>query len=124
MYANPLDRRDRTKAFLGARSFRGHDDGALGAMPPHELCRSADVDDPAVVEDCDAVAEPLGLLHEVRRQEDRLAAVPDAADQVPDCPPRLRVESRRQFIEENELGVVDERERDEQPVASGLPRAS
>ena len=85
-------------------------------MPPHELGRRADVDDAAVVDDRHAVAEPLGFLHQVRRQKDRLAALADAAHEIPDRPPRLRVESGRQLVEKHQLRVVDERERDEEPL--------
>ena len=85
-------------------------------MPPHELGRRADVDDASVVEDGHAVAQPLGLLHEMRRQKDGLAALADAAHQIPDRPPRLRVEPCRQLVEEDQLGVVDEREGDEQAL--------
>ncbi len=52
----------------------------------------------------------------VGRQEHRLAAGADAAHQVPDRPPRLRVEAGRQLVEKDEVGIVDERERDEEPL--------
>ncbi len=35
---------------------------------------------------------------------------------VPDRAPRLRIEAGRELVEEHDLGVVDERERDEQPL--------
>ena len=114
--ADRADGRDRLKVPAGLRVSGRDDDRALGTVPAHELGGRADVDDTPVIEDRDAVAQPLGLLHEVRRQEDRLAAVPDAAHQIPDRPSRLRVQTRRQLVEEHELGVVDERERDEQPL--------
>ena len=53
---------------------------------------------------------------EVRREEHRLAAVADAADQVPDRAARLRVEPGGQLVEEHDLRIVDERQRDEQPL--------
>ena len=37
-------------------------------------------------------------------------------DEIPDRPPGLRVEPRRQLVEEHELGLVDQRERDEEPL--------
>ena len=72
-------------------------------MPPHELGRRADVDDAAVVDDRHAIAEPLGLLHQMRRQEDCLAALANAAHEIPDRAPRLRIEAGRQLVEEHQL---------------------
>ena len=45
-----------------------------------------------------------------------LPRLADAVHQVPDGAPRLRVESRGELVEEHHLGVVDERERDEEPL--------
>src|SRR5512141_2059799 len=50
------------------------------------------------------------------RHEDRLASLADAANQIPNRAPRLRIEPRRQLIEKYDLGVVDESERDEEPL--------
>ena len=49
-------------------------------------------------------------------RNDGLATLPDAANQVPDRAPCLRVESGRQFVEEYQFGVVDEREGDEEAL--------
>ena len=40
----------------------------------------------------------------------------DAAHEIPDRAPRLRIEPRRQLVEEDDFGIVDERERDEEPL--------
>ena len=74
-------------------------------------------DDPALVDDGDAVAEALGLVHEVRDQDDRGAAVADLLDEVPGDPPRGGVEPRGHLVEEDDLGRADERQSDEQPLA-------
>nr|ABZ06414.1 hypothetical protein ALOHA_HF4000009L19ctg1g10 [uncultured marine microorganism HF4000_009L19] len=95
---------------------RGHHDGALGTVPRDESARRVVVDDAAVLDDRDVVTQPLGLLHQMGRQEDRLAALANVADQVPDRPPCLRVESGGQLIEEDQFRVVDERQCDEQPL--------
>ena len=42
--------------------------------------------------------------------------VADAAHQLPDRAARLRIEAGRQLVEEHDLGIVDERERDEEPL--------
>ncbi len=85
-------------------------------MPADEARRCVDVDDAAVVDDGDAIAQPLCLLHEVSGHEDRLAALADAAHQVPDGAPGLRIEPGGELVEEHELRVVDQGERDEQPL--------
>ena len=46
----------------------------------------------------------------------RLAARADAAHELPDRAARLRIEPGRQLVEEHDLGIVDERQRDEQPL--------
>ena len=48
-------------------------------------------DDAAVLDNGHTIAQPLGFLHQVCGQENGLAAVADAAHQVPDGPPGLRV---------------------------------
>ena len=40
----------------------------------------------------------------------------DAAHQLPDRAPRLRVEAGRQLVEKHHLRIVDQRQRDEQPL--------
>ena len=78
--------------------------------------RRVDVDDAAVLDDRNAIAQPLRLLHQVRGHEHGLAAGTDAAHQLPDGAAGLRIEAGRQLIEEHDFGIVDERQRDEQPL--------
>ena len=85
-------------------------------MPRDQAGRRVDIDDPAVVDDRDPVAQPLGLFHQVCGQKDRLAARSDTADQLPDCTPRLRVQTGRQLVEKHDFRIVDESERDEEPL--------
>ena len=74
------------------------------------------LDQAPVLDDGDAIAEPLGLFHQVRREEHRRAAVPDVGHELPDRAARLRIEAGRELVEEHDLGLVDQRERDEQPL--------
>jgi hypothetical protein len=69
----------------------------------------------------DAVAELLGLVHVVGHEHDRRAAV---ADELPRDAPGGRIQALRQLVEEHDLGLVDERERDEEalPLAAGEAR--
>src|SRR5260370_12858361 len=55
------------------------------------------------------------------RQKNGLAALANAAHQVPDRSPRLRVEPGGQFVEKHHFRIVDQRKRDKQPLllASG-----
>ena len=79
--------------------------------------RGVDRDDPAVVEQRDPVAQALGLLHEVRDEDDRHALVSDALDQRPRVTPGLGIESGGELVEHRELWPADERQRDRQPLA-------
>ena len=60
------------------------------------------------------VAELLRLVHVVRRQHERDAALLQPEQAIPDHVPGLRVEARRRLVEEQQLGIVDERARDRQ----------
>ena len=63
----------------------------------------------AVVHDGDAVAEEVGLLHVVGRQDDRHAGLfVELADVLPDVAARLGVEAQGRLVEEEDLGPVDQ----------------
>ena len=66
-------------------------------------------DDLAVVHDDDAVAQPLGLFHVVRRVEQRLAAVAQRLEVVEDGVAALRVDADRRLVEDQHVGIVDQR---------------
>ena len=51
----------------------------------------------------------------MRREEDALAQRAQVADRLPGLPPRGRVEAGRRLVEEDELGVADEREGEVEP---------
>jgi hypothetical protein len=65
----------------------------------------------------DPVAEDLRLLHVVRGQEHRAALVTERSHDLPERPSRGRIHARRRLVEEDDLGVVHERERDGQPLS-------
>ena len=62
-----------------------------------------------------AIGEPLGLLHVVRREEDGLAELAQAADHLPRGAARRGVEAGRRLVEEDQLRVADQRQRDVEP---------
>ena len=94
-------------------ALAGEYDSKLGAMPLHQLLRRAHLDQLAVLDDRHAITEALGLLHQVGRQEDSLATIAHSVDEIPDVASGLRVESGGQLVEEGDLRIVDQRERDE-----------
>src|SRR5579872_63321 len=111
-----LDSRDRSKALFSASVVRAKNDGSLGAVPLHEVLRSVYVDNAPVLDDGYPIAQAFGLLHEMSGQENRLAALTNAAHQVPNRAPRLRVQPRRQFVEKYQFRIVDQRKRYEQSL--------
>ena len=64
----------------------------------------------------DPIAEAFRFVHVVRGEENRPAQILKAANNVPELPPRLRVESRRRFIHEYELRITDQRTRHGEPL--------
>src|SRR5665647_1721818 len=95
----------------------GDRDAALRGDRADQSGDGVEGDDAAVVDDRDPVAEPLGLLHEVRGEHDGRAAVADLPDDVPDRQAGLRVQPGGQLVEEDELGVIDQRKGDEHALA-------
>src|SRR5207248_6132487 len=71
-------------------------------------------DQRAVIDDREPRGQPLGLVHEMRRQEDRLALRQQLSQAVPDQMARLWIETRRRLVENQELRIVDERARKRQ----------
>ncbi len=80
-----------------------------------ERVRRALGEDQAVLEDRDAVGERLRLVQVVRGEHDGLAEVAQRADDVPGGAAGGRVEAGRGLVEEDQLRVADEREREVQP---------
>ena len=103
-----LDARDRAESLGGRRVVRRNQHRAFGTVSGDQLRRGADVDRPAAIDDRDAVAQPLGFFHQMRRQQDGFAALADAAYQLPNRAPRLRIETGRQFVQEHQFRVVDQ----------------
>src|SRR5579872_2182458 len=65
---------------------------------------------PAVIHDGDAVAETIGLLHVVRRQEDRHARLAaNLLQMLPHGPPRYRIKPHRRLIQEQQARLMQHR---------------
>jgi hypothetical protein len=67
-----------------------------------------------VVHDHQPVAQLLGLVHVVRRQDQRDAALLEPEQPVPDHVPGLRVQPGGGLVEDQDLRLVDERAGDRQ----------
>src|SRR5215218_6484509 len=81
-----------------------------------EVLRSSPCDDTTALHDDEAVAEAGGLLHVVGGQHQRLALVRERPEPVPHEMPRLRVEARGGLVEHDDLRIVDEGPRDQEPA--------
>ena len=73
-------------------------------------------DDDTVAQDREPVGEMLRLFHVVGREHHRLAEIAKTTDHVPRVAARLGIETRRRFVEEEEIGIADEPERHVDPA--------
>src|SRR5262249_7337478 len=58
------------------------------------------------------IAQLLGLVHVVGREDERRAATLQSKEAIPDEVARLRIETGRRLVEQQEIRIVDERARD------------
>jgi hypothetical protein len=93
-------------ARLGQRDER-LDGERLGEEPLPQLVGSADRAQRRV-QDRDAVAEALGLLEAVRREEDRHAAAAERGDQLMDVSSDGRIQAGGRLVEEQHLRVAEQ----------------
>ena len=117
------ERRRRRAARRPAASAPASADGHhVAGDLPLELGRRALGDDLAVVDDGDPVAERVGLVEVVGGEEDGHALVAQPAHLVPHVGAALRVEAGGRLVEEDDLRLVDDAERDVDPapLAAGV----
>ena len=89
----------------------------LVADPAFELARRPLGDDPTAVDDGDAVGEAVGLLEVLRCEEDGDTALAvEPPDLLPDGHSAHRVQARRGLVEEEDEGVVDQRQGEVEPA--------
>ena len=86
-----------------------------GRVRLDQLAGRALGDDAALVHHDEAVAELLGLVHVVGRQHERDALLLEPVQAVPQDVAGLRVETGGRLVEEQQLGVVDQRAGDRHP---------
>src|SRR4051812_24073000 len=134
--AQPLAARERRARELVQQRGRvlglARDDLAGVVAPGHAVARRAGAerggralgDEAPLLDDRDAVAQRLRLVEVVGRQQDGLAEVLERAHDVPRRAPGRRVEPGRRLVEEDQLGVADEGEREVQaPQLAAAERA-
>ena len=81
-----------------------------------ELCRSALGDNRAIVDDEDPITERIRLIHVVGGQKHRgPQLIAQLADVGPEVGAALRIEPGRGFVEEHQLGLVDQAHHDIEP---------
>ena len=110
--------REERRAAARARRRRSGTTSTVGLpISRLQLRRRALGDDPAVVDDPDAVGEHVGLLEVLRRQEDGHALVArEPADLLPERGAALRVEARSSARRGRGSTGVDQREREVEPA--------
>ena len=73
-----------------------------------QIARAALDDDAAVVDDADVVAQAFRFFHEMGGEQQGLALPYQAAQALPDQVAGLRVEAGGGFVEDHQVGVVDQ----------------
>ena len=96
-------RRERVEVARAA-----HPQPGLLAHLRDQLAAGALGDEAAFVDDADAVAQPLGLLHVVRGVEHRQAAAAQRLDALEDGVAALRVDADGRLVEHQQLGLVQQ----------------
>src|SRR5690554_1649617 len=118
VHARPLDRvealEERGDPGAVAVGAEAHD--LVAACTDREPRGGVGRDDAARVDHGDAVAQPLGLVHEVGDEHDRHALLAHRLDELPHLAAGLRVEARRELVEHGDLRLADQGERDREAL--------
>src|ERR1700676_870225 len=80
-----------------------------------EIARLSDREHTAVLDDCHAVGQLLRLVEVVRGQQDGLAQLAQAPHRLPGGVARGGVEAGRGLVQEDQLGIANQREGEIQP---------
>jgi hypothetical protein len=59
-----------------------------------------------MIHDGKPIHQPFSFVHEVGGHQNRPTRVPKVATDLPDVPPRLRIESRRRLIEKEYVWIA------------------
>ena len=115
--ARLLDALDRPHRVGGRRQLAARRELDAIALADHagELAARALGDDPSLVDDPDAIAEALRLLHVVRGVEDGHALPAELLDARQDRVPALRVDADGRLVQDEQLRLVEQADADVQP---------
>ena len=97
-----------------------HDQFPAAAVERDHVGQVAARHQAAAREDRDAAAQRFGVAQHVRAEEHRAAFVAQPQNQRADVAPPQRIEPRHRFVEDDELGIVDERLRDPDALQHAL----
>src|SRR5471032_1697657 len=86
------------------------------AMACHQRHLVLERDEPAFVDDADALAEHLHFFEIVRRHENRHAVGIDRAQEIPQFESQLHVHAGRGLVEYEQSRTMDERAREREPA--------
>jgi hypothetical protein len=92
------------------------DDPVFGPQRIDQVLGCVQGDDLAVIDDGHTVAQAFRFLHEMGRQKNGRAPLANAPHLVPHGPPSLRVQAGGQLVQEDQLGVIDQRQGDKYPL--------
>src|SRR5262245_53051160 len=98
----------------GSRRFDGDDLSASDGLADESVFRAGS-DDPAMIDDRDAITETGRFLHVVRRVEQRDAPLLELEDPRVDSLARLGVDAHGRLVEQQETGRVDRARGDVEP---------
>src|ERR1700722_11567513 len=70
-----------------------------------------------MVNNCEAVAQALGLVHVVRGEEHGAAVALKGADNVPKLTAALRIKTGGRFVQKENLRIAHQRSRNREPLA-------
>ena len=82
-----------------------------------QSCRRIHGRHPAAGDDRNAVRQRGGLLQVVSGEQNGGAVVGQQPDEIPELPPCLGIETGGRFVQEQQLGLGDDAERDVEPAA-------
>jgi len=85
-----------------------------------DLCEGPRRHQPSARDDRDAVAQRLGIRKNVRAEEHGAAAIAQPQDQLTNLAAAERVEPRHRLVEEDDLGIVEQRLRDADALQHAL----